>query len=65
MSERAGERFFAHSGSVPGYTAFASGNRTRGFGIALLTNGNRAHPHLVEIVNLALDLLAQELGESR
>ena len=65
VSTRDGERFFAHSGSVPGYTAFASGNRTRGFGVALLTNGNRAHPHLVEIVNLALDLLADELGESR
>ena len=65
VSARNGERFFAHSGSVPGYTAFASGNRTRGFGIALLTNGNRAHPHLVRIVDLALDLMADELGESR
>ena len=65
VSDRDGERYFAHSGSVPGYTAFASGNRTRGFGVALLTNGNRAHPHLVGIVNLALDLLAEELGESR
>ncbi len=64
-STRDGERFFAHSGSVPGYTAFASGNRTRGFGVALLTNGNRAHPHLVRLTRLALDLLAAELGESR
>jgi len=62
---RDGERFFAHSGSVSGYTAFVMGNRTRGFGIALLTNGNRAHPHLVRISNLALDLLAEALGESR
>jgi CubicO group peptidase (beta-lactamase class C family) len=59
------ETFFAHSGSVSGYTAFVMGNRTRGFGIALLTNGNRAHPHLVRISNLALDLLAEALGESR
>jgi CubicO group peptidase (beta-lactamase class C family) len=65
LSTRDGERFFAHSGSVSGYTAFVMGNRTRGFGIAVLTNGNRAHPHLVRICNLALDLLAQELGESR
>ena len=65
ISTRDGERFFAHSGSVPGYTAFASGNRTRGFGVALLTNGNRAHPHLVRLTRLALDLLAAELGESR
>jgi CubicO group peptidase (beta-lactamase class C family) len=64
-SSRDGERFFAHSGSVSGYTAFVMGNRTRGFGIALLTNGNRAHPHLVRISNLALDLLAEALGESR
>jgi len=64
-SERDGEKFFAHSGSVSGYTAFVMGNRTRGFGIALLTNGNRAHPHLVRICNLAMDLLAEELEESR
>lgn len=65
VSTRDGERFFAHSGSVSGYTAFVMGNRTKGFGIAVLTNGNRAHPHLVRICNLALDLLAEELGESR
>jgi CubicO group peptidase (beta-lactamase class C family) len=65
VSNRDGERYFANSGSVDGYTAFVMGNRTRGFGIALLTNGNRAHPHLVKICNLAMDLLAEELGESR
>jgi CubicO group peptidase (beta-lactamase class C family) len=64
-TERDGEKFFAHSGSVSGYTAFVMGNRTRGLGIAVLTNGNRAHPHLVRICNLALDLLAEEMGESR
>ena len=64
-STREGEDFFAHSGSVSGYTAFVMGNRTRGFGIAVLTNGNRAHSHLVRICNLAVDLLAEELGESR
>lgn len=65
VSARDGERFFAHSGSVSGYTAFASGNRTRGFGVAFLTNGNRAHPHLVRLTRLVLDLMAEELGESR
>ncbi|MFC1575803.1 serine hydrolase domain-containing protein [Gemmatimonadota bacterium] len=65
ISTREGEKFFAHSGSVSGYTAFVMGNRTRGFGVVLLTNGNRAHPHLVRLSNLALDLLAEELGESR
>lgn len=62
---RRGESFFGHSGSVSGYTAFVMGNRTRGFGVALLTNGNRAHPQLVRLSNLALDLLIEELGESR
>ena len=65
VSTREGEEFFAHSGSVSGYTAFVMGNRTRGLGIAVLSNGNRAHRHLVRICNLALDLLAEELGESR
>ena len=65
VSARGDERFFAHSGSVSGYTAFASGNRTRGFGVAFLTNGNRAHPHLVRLTRLVLDLMAEELGESR
>ena len=65
LSTREGEDFSAHSGSVSGYTAFVMGNRTRGLGIAVLSNGNRAHRHLVRICNLALDLLAEELGESR
>lgn len=29
VDERDGELYFAHSGSVPGYTAFLLGNRTR------------------------------------
>jgi CubicO group peptidase (beta-lactamase class C family) len=65
ITGRDGERFFGHSGSVNGYTAFVMGNRTRGFGVALLTNGHRAHPHLVRLSNLALDLLSDALGESR
>jgi CubicO group peptidase (beta-lactamase class C family) len=59
-TRRDGEAFFAHSGSVPGYTAFVMGNRTLGYGVALLSNGNAAHPHLVRLTNLALDLLAEE-----
>ena len=62
---RGSERYFAHSGSVPGYTAFVMGNRGRGHGVVLLTNGNRAHPHLVRLSNLALDLMAEELNERR
>lgn len=59
-TRRDGEAFFAHSGSVPGYTAFVMGNKTLGYGVALLSNGNAAHPHLVRLSNLALDLLAEE-----
>lgn len=54
-----GEHYFAHSGSVPGYTAFVAGNRDRGIGVALLSNGNRAHEHLVRITNRALELLRE------
>jgi len=57
VDERDGERYFAHSGSVPGYTAFLLGNRDRKLGFAILTNGNRAHPHLFKLADHALDLL--------
>ena len=58
-SERNGDRYFAHSGSVPGYTAFLLGNRDRKLGFAVLTNGNRAHPHLVRLAERAIDLLIE------
>lgn len=56
---RQGERYIAHSGSVGGYTAFIHGNRDRRLGVAILTNGQRAHPHLVRLSFLATDLLAR------
>lgn len=59
VEERNGEKYFAHSGSVPGYTAFLLGNRTRRLGFAILTNGNRAHPHLIKLADKALELLRQ------
>jgi CubicO group peptidase (beta-lactamase class C family) len=55
---RGGESYFAHSGSVAGYTAFLHGNRDRRLGVAILTNGHRAHPHLVRLSFLATDLMA-------
>ncbi len=58
-TERNGDRYFAHSGSVPGYTAFLLGNRSKKLGFAILTNGNRAHPHLVKLAERAVDLLAE------
>ncbi len=60
VEERNGEKYFAHSGSVPGYTAFLLGNRTRRLGFAILTNGNRAHPHLIKLADQALELLRQQ-----
>ena len=48
------------AGSLPGYTAFVMGNRARGHGVSFLTNGNSAHPHLVRLSNLAIDLMAEE-----
>jgi CubicO group peptidase (beta-lactamase class C family) len=54
---RDGDRYFAHSGSVPGYTAFLLGNRDRKLGFAIMTNGNRAHPHLFKLADRAMDLM--------
>jgi len=56
---RDGDRYFAHSGSLSGYTAFLLGNRDRKFGFAILTNGNRAHPHLFKLADRAMDLMKQ------
>jgi CubicO group peptidase (beta-lactamase class C family) len=54
---RNGERYFAHSGSVSGYTAFLLGNRDRKLGFAIMTNGNSSHPHLFKLGDRAIDLM--------
>ncbi|MEZ4700246.1 MAG: serine hydrolase domain-containing protein [Rhodothermales bacterium] len=54
---RDGETYFAHSGSVPGYTAFLQGNRDRRIGFAILTNGHRAHPYLIRLADEAMALM--------
>ena len=54
---RDGDRYLAHSGSVPGYTAFLLGNRDRKLGFVIMTNGNRAHPHLFKLADKAIDLM--------
>ncbi len=54
---RGDETYFAHSGSVPGYTAFLQGNRDRRIGVAILTNGHRAHPHLIRLADEAMGML--------
>jgi CubicO group peptidase (beta-lactamase class C family) len=60
ISERNGEKLFAHSGSVNGYTAFLAGNLDRRTGFAILTNGNRAHKYLFDLAIKALDLITSE-----
>lgn len=65
IEERDGDLYFAHSGSVPGYTAFLLGNRTRKLGFAILTNGNRAHPHLIKLADKAMELLKMQTAAGR
>ncbi len=62
---RDGDRYFAHSGSVSGYTAFLLGNRDRKFGFAILTNGNKAHPHLFKLADRAMDLMKKYSGAEK
>lgn len=54
---RNGERYFAHSGSVSGYTAFLLGNRDKKLGFAVMCNGNSAHPHLFRLADRAIDIM--------
>lgn len=54
---RNGDLYFAHSGSLSGYTAFLLGNRDQKLGFAILTNANRAHPHLFKLADRAMDLM--------
>jgi CubicO group peptidase (beta-lactamase class C family) len=62
---RDGDRYIAHSGSVPGYTAFLLGNRDRKLGFAIMTNGNRAHPHLFRLADRAIDLMKKYIGTEK
>jgi CubicO group peptidase (beta-lactamase class C family) len=57
VQQRDGENYFAHSGSLPGYTAFLLGNRDQKIGFAVMTNGNEAHQHLFELGDHAIDLM--------
>jgi hypothetical protein len=57
ITKKDSDTIFAHSGSVEGYTAFLAGNLDKKTGFAILTNGNRAHPHLYKLAVNALDLM--------
>jgi CubicO group peptidase (beta-lactamase class C family) len=52
-----GDNYFAHSGSVPGYTAFLQGNRDKKLGFAILTNGHQAHRSLFKLADRAIELM--------
>jgi CubicO group peptidase (beta-lactamase class C family) len=62
---RDGDHYFAHSGSLAGYTAYLLGNKDRKFGFAILTNGNRSHPHLFKLGDRAIDLMKQYIDSSK
>jgi CubicO group peptidase (beta-lactamase class C family) len=57
ISTLEGEKVIAHSGSVNGYTAFLAGNVDRKTGVAILTNGNKAHRWLYSLALKALAAL--------
>lgn len=57
VSTVGGETIIAHSGSVSGYTAFIAGNLERRTGVAILTNGNKAHRWLYALALKALAAL--------
>jgi len=59
VSMRNGEKIFAHSGSVNGYTAFLAGNLDRKTGLAVLSNGNRSHRYLFCLALAGLDLMEE------
>src|SRR5436309_6553333 len=51
------DRYIAHSGRVPGYTASLLGNRARKLGFAILANGKRSLLHLCKLSDPATDLM--------
>jgi len=59
VSEHKGDKLFAHSGSVPGYTAFLVGNLRQKTGFAILTNGNRSHKYLFALAVTALEIMEE------
>ncbi len=57
ISRQNGETIIAHSGSISGYTAFLAGNLDRKTGVAIVTNGQKAHRHLYALALKALGIL--------
>jgi len=63
VSKHNGDRLFAHSGSVPGYTAWNLGNLDQQVAVAILTNGHRSHPHLSKLSMKAMQILLESRNE--
>jgi CubicO group peptidase (beta-lactamase class C family) len=61
ISQRKGDTYFAHSGSVSGYTAFIMGNLNKKTGFVILTNGNRAHKHIFDLALKTMDLMEDSI----
>jgi len=59
---RDGSRYISHSGSLPGETALVLGDVSRRIGVALLSNGDRAHDRLRAIARRVVDLVGQGSG---
>ncbi len=59
VSDRAGDRYISHGGSLPGESAYVLGNLTRKLGVVILSNGNRAGSHLRSIAQKAIDLMME------
>lgn len=60
---RDGETLIAHSGSVPGYTAFLAASLDRQVGVVILTNGDRAHATVTRLASIALASPGGEVRE--
>ena len=60
VSDREGDRYISHGGSLPGESAYVLGNLTRKVGVAILSNGNRASAHLRSIAEKAIDLMIED-----
>ena len=57
VSDRGGDRYISHGGSLPGESAYEVGNLTRKIGVVILSNGKRASSQLRSIARKAIELM--------
>ena len=60
VSDRGGDRYISHGGSLPGESAYVVGNLTRRIGVIILSNGNRASSYLRSIARKAIELMMED-----